>query len=525
METVIVPSDSLSPRLSPVSPLREVWAIAWPTVLTMTSYTVMQWFDKLMVGQVSPTALAAQSNGGLWSFTMLSFALGVLTVVNTYVSQNLGAGTPREGSKYAWASIWLGIIVWLVMMVPIGFALPTLFTHMPGHSPELVRLEVAYAQIMMFTSVFVLLGRGINQYFFGMHLPLIITLAAIVGNVVDLILNWILIFGDKGIPAWGIPGVPGMPALGLHGAAYSTAIGMVIELAIPMAIFLGPKMAAKYGTREEWRPRWKAMRDLLKIGWPAGMQWGNELVCWAIFMTLLVGQFGSDHMAASAIAMGYMHLSFMPAVGLSTATTSLVGKYIGAGKPDIANARALLCVKVAMVYMTICGALFVIFSRPLISMFISADVPPDEASRIIDVGIKVLICCAFFQTADSLGMVFSGALRGAGDTVWPGVITVVYAWVFIVAGGWAMTALFPGLESMGPWIASSFYIILFGVTMWLRFRSGRWRSIKLVDGAKASAAESAPMLGTPPDSRADTCIDDMAAGITQSREPVETIQR
>src|SRR5688500_13053258 len=84
------------------SPLREVWTIAWPTVLTMTSYTVMQFFDKLMVGQVGPVELAAQSNGGMLSFAFLSFALGVLTVVNTYVSQNLGAGTPENGPKYAW---------------------------------------------------------------------------------------------------------------------------------------------------------------------------------------------------------------------------------------------------------------------------------------------------------------------------------------------------------------------------------------------------------------------------------------
>ena len=107
------------PALANASPLREVWTIAWPTVLTMTSYTVMQWLDKLMVGQVGPTELAAQSNGGLWSFTVLSFALGVLTVVNTYVSQHLGAGTPRQGARYAWAALWLGLIVWLAVMVPI----------------------------------------------------------------------------------------------------------------------------------------------------------------------------------------------------------------------------------------------------------------------------------------------------------------------------------------------------------------------------------------------------------------------
>src|SRR5436190_1957626 len=105
--------SALQPQLQmmppAVSPLREVWTIAWPTVLAMTSYTIMQFTDQLMVGQVGPDELAAQSNGSMWSWTALSFALGILTVVNTFVSQNLGAGTPRNGPKYAWGAVWLGV--------------------------------------------------------------------------------------------------------------------------------------------------------------------------------------------------------------------------------------------------------------------------------------------------------------------------------------------------------------------------------------------------------------------------------
>ena len=104
--------------MNAVRPLREVWSIAWPTVLTMTSYTVMQFADKLMVAQVGPLELAAQGNGGIWAFTPIAFAFGILTVVNTYVSQNLGAGTPENGPKYAWAAIWLSVALWIGLMLP-----------------------------------------------------------------------------------------------------------------------------------------------------------------------------------------------------------------------------------------------------------------------------------------------------------------------------------------------------------------------------------------------------------------------
>ena len=134
--------------------LREVWTIAWPTVLTMTSYTVMQFVDKLMVAQIGPLELAAQGNGGIWSFTPIAFAFGVLTVVNTYVAQNLGAGRPREGPKYAWASFWLALLLWLVLLLPWAVCLPWVFglMHDPSvvaETDRLVRLESRYGQILL----------------------------------------------------------------------------------------------------------------------------------------------------------------------------------------------------------------------------------------------------------------------------------------------------------------------------------------------------------------------------------------
>lgn len=489
-----------SPSSAPLgqrSPLVEVWSLAWPTVIAMTSHTVMQFTDKLMVGQVGPTELAAQTSGGIWSFSLVAFALGILTVVNTFVSQNLGAGTSRNGPKYAWAAVWLACAIFLVVMLPYALALPWVFAHvLPAisheaapRSAELIAMETMYAQVLVFGSIFLMVGRGINQFFFGMHRPRVVTLAAIVGNIVNIFGNYVLIFGENGIPGWGIPGVPGMPALGLFGAAIATVFGSFVEFLIPAAIFLGPKLNRELATRAAWRPQWKPVKDLLRIGWPAAIQWGNELICWAIFMTVLVGGFGDMHLAACAIAFGYMSLSFMPAVGFSVAVNSIVGKYIGAGQPDIAVARTRLAVAVAMTYMTTCAVIFFVFRRELVGIFIDPANP--HAQQIIEIGAKIMICSALFQTVDAIGVIYSGALRGAGDTVWPGVVTMIYSWVFIIGGGYGIVYFFPEIESLGPWIAAGVYIILYGFTMGLRFRSGRWRSIKLLDhGPEPGAARS-----------------------------------
>jgi MATE family multidrug resistance protein len=481
----------------------------------MTSYTVMQFVDALMVGQVGTLEVAAQGNGGIWVFTAIAVALGFLTVVNTYVSQNLGAGRPEQGPPYAWAALWLSLAFWGIVLLPAAIALPWIFSHLhDAGDPEIVQLvtlQTGYGRILLFGAIFTLAGRAMHHYFFGLHRPRIITVSAFFGNGVNIVANYVLIFGSEGLPALGLPGVPGVPALGLNGAAIGTVIGSMAELAIPMAVFLGPRMNAELRTRATWRPAWGPARDLIRIGWPAAVQYGNEIICWALFMSVLVGRFGADHMTAGWIALRYMHLSFMPAVGFSVAVTSLVGRYIGAGEPDVAVHRARVGLMLAVGYMTTCAVVFFVFREPLVGAFVGGEATtPEQFARIVDIGAKLLICAAVFQTLDAVGIVYTGALRGAGDTVWPGVMTMIYSWTLIIGGGWYLIELAPALESVGPWIAAAAYIGVLGLTMAVRFESGRWRSIDLLGTDRDRAAGVAPIGPAPPASPADAAVQDIA---------------
>ncbi len=468
--------------MSAPSPIREVWSIAWPTVLTMMSYTVMQFVDAIMVSRVDAISVAAQGNGGVWSFTIISFLFGIVTMVNTYVSQNVGAGKPLEAAKYAWSGLWMSLFAWLLLLVPYGFVLPVIFRQMHAGEPRLIELEVAYAQVLLFGGVVTMCTKAIAQFFFGIQRPRVIAVAAITGNVVNCIGNYILIYGEAGIPSWGIPGVPGVPAMGVRGAAISTVIGTAVEGAIPLAIFLSARMNATYATRGTWRCDWRRIADVLRLGWPNALQFSSEIICWAIFMSYLVGLFGPLHLVAGWATLRYMHMAFMPAVGFSVATTSLVGKYIGAGQPDVAAHRARVGVIMAMAYMTTCGVLMAIFRERLLGVFTLGErTSPEDAAEIVRIGGAMMICAAVFQTFDALGIVYSGALRGAGDTIVPGVVTVALSWTVIVGGGWWLSHSMPQWSSLGPWVASAAYIIVLGFVMAARFESGRWRRIRLVE--------------------------------------------
>ncbi|MGD9691477.1 MAG: MATE family efflux transporter [Phycisphaerales bacterium] len=459
------------------TPLGEMLRIAAPVAATMASYTVAQFVDRLMVSRLEngDAAVAAQGNGSILSFVPISLLMGMMTVVNTFVAQNVGAKRPERAAAYPWAGLWICLFGWALLLAPLGIAMclmePGLTALLPGEaSPDVVRMQEEYSRILLVGSIITLSGRTFAQFFYGIHRPRVVMSAAIIGTIVNALANYALIYGN-----WGFP------RLEVAGAAYATLIGQVVELAIPMALFLSARLDREYGTRRAWRFDPRAAKDILRIGWPAAVMFTNEMACWAVFLPGYLGSLGVAHNSASWIGLSYMHVSFLPAMGLSIAVTALVGKRIGAGKPDEAAARAWLGVRVAMLYMGTCALIFVLFRGPLVELFIPETLAPERAAEILDIGKRVMIAIAIFQLFDAVGITMVGALRGAGDTTWPGIMTAVLSWSLIIGLGALLRWGFPEWGSMGPWSAAAAYIIAFALTMLWRFRRGAWRSIKLVD--------------------------------------------
>lgn len=512
------PSDAPPPSPAPPSPatqpvrfhtaLRELLVIAAPTIATMTSYTLMQFADKLMTSRIGPDPVyvGAQGNGGLASFVPIAIAMGFLTVINTYVAQNLGAGKPERGPAYAWTGLWMSLAYWLVLLLPLGLALPWVFElfrpdSLTGEAlASAVRRDTLageYGRILLLGGFFTMATRGIAQYFYGMHRPAVVLIASLAGNATNLFLNSLLIYGSTQ-PAWRDGAIDvalaqvnaftrpiaeslGMSPMGILGAAIATVVGTVVEFLIPLLLFVSRRYHREFKTRASWRFSPAHARDLFKIGWPGALMFGNEMICWAFFMVYLVGSFGPMHSTAGWIAHQWMTLSFMPTVGLSIAVTATVGKCLGANRPDLAAHRAWTGLALALGYMGTCGVLFIVLGREMIGLFIEPTTPAPDQTLLLSLGVKFLIATAAFQLFDAVAMILSGALRGAGDTVWPGVATVISSWTIIVLGGWAMTRYFPQLESVGPWIAAATYIFALSAAMLVRFLSGKWKSMKLLE--------------------------------------------
>ena len=478
--------------------LGEVLKIAWPASVSMLNSTLMRFVDALMVSFIGAIPFSAQYMASMTAFIPESFAVGVLMVVNTYVAQNLGAGRIHRCGEYAWAGLRLAV-VFCVLIAPLALLARPIFELLgqgpgSGKPPELIELEVMYFRYTVLAVFFTLTARPIEQFFYGIGRPRIVLVGSVVANVLNIFGAYALIFGSQAIAGhwhswfgWNVEFPFAWQGRGLEGAAIAMVGSWVVYFLILLYVFLSGPIHRRYQTRAATRIRWGDIKDLLRTGWPAGVQFLNDIAPWVI-MSALVTTFGWEHLTATSVAMRWMPLSFMPAVGIGVAATALVGKYLGAGRPDLARRRTRTALKVTLVYMGLCGLAFWIFREEMVRFFVTVlpaepgqmEQTAEMVEEIVRIGGWMMICAALFQLFDAVGITYISALRGAGDTLAPMIFVICTSWTLVVGGGYLAVKVLPQLGSLGPWIAGSLYVAVLGVLMAWRFESGAWRKIDLL---------------------------------------------
>ena len=443
--------------------------LAAPMIVTNISFTIMQFVDRLMVSRLGTNELAAILPAGVVSFLPGSFAIGVLTSVSTFTSQSFGRGENRECPKYCWQGIYMGLAYFAIVIAIMWPWSGWIFKAM-GHEGAIIEMEVVYLRIMLYSQMIAVLIHASSQFFMGVHRPVITMYAAIIGQLVNVGCNYVLIFGKFGFPQMGI-----------RGAAWGTFIGIVVGAGIRMWVFMGSGINEKFHSRSSLRPDPGKMKDLLKVGLPAGFGLMVNVSLWAMILLGLVGRFGKEAVAATSAVFSYINISVMPIVGIGTALTAAVGKSIGAGRNDIAKKQTSICLRIGLTYMGFVGLCFFVFRDNLMAMW-STD------SKVIDTGVKILICAAIFQVFDAATIIYNGSLRGAGDTVWIAAMSAIGAIVILGGGGWVILNYFEELGIIGPWIAATVNIIAVGIANRWRFKSGRWMEIDLFRQRPAGVA-------------------------------------
>jgi len=206
---------------------------------------------------------------------------------------------------------------------------------------------------------------------------------------------------------------------------------------------------------------------------------------WGVILLALVGRFGKEASAASSAVFACTSVSIMPVVGLQAALTAAAGKAIGAGRKEAAIKQTGICLKIALIYMGLVGLCFFIFRNGIMNAWASDDKAIEQ--KVIEIGAKLLVLAAVYQVFHAARTIYSGALRGAGDTVWLAIITALATVIILGLGGWFIVEFFPQLGAVGPWIAATLSIVAVGLANRYRFKTNRWMKIDLFKRQPLSA--------------------------------------
>jgi MATE family multidrug resistance protein len=437
--------------------VREVAILAYPVILTQLSMTAMGVVDSAMVGRLGASELAAVGFGGVWMWTIFCFFIGGASGVQTFVSQYHGAGRPERCGAWVWQGIWSMLPAALLAAVVLILVVRTLLAWL-APSAELQPLAASYMSIRALGSAGMCAAATFSAFFRGIgdtRTPLYVTLFA---NLLNVVLDYGLIFGHFGLPTWGVAG-----------AATATVIAEWIQAAIMLVVFLRPAIRTAYRTQPAPYCA-REQRRLLYTGAPIGGQWLLEMLSFAVFLTL-VARMGDTSMAASQAFISLLSLSFLQASGLAMAVATLVGRYIGSEDPAAVERSFRSAQKLVLILSGSVALLFV--AAPQLLMRIFTDDP-----EVLRLGGPLLLIGAVFQFFDAFAIVSDGALRGAGDTRFPFLVRFALAWGLFLPLGWLFGLHLEG-GLMGAWMGGLVYVVvLAGYLVW-RFRSGAWRAIRI----------------------------------------------
>ena len=455
MSTVVPLSEE--PRWEGV---REVMAMSGPIILSTLSYSLMGFVDRVMVGRVSESALAAVTSADIASYTLSTLFMGVVGIVATFAAQCYGRNEHADCSRYCWQGLWLSLsgVLFALALFPLSGPL----FHAMGHTAEVTRLELIFFRIRLIGYLFEGCMAAFTGFFQAVNRSGIPMITAIVGNLANLLLNYAFIFGHFGFPAMGIAG-----------SATATVLAMLLQSALLFGVFLSRPFHNKYATRATSAFDARRFRELVQVGVPAAMCMFLDVANWWIWISFIIGRFGTVQMAANTVALSFNQFCFMPVIGLHMGISAIVGQWIGRGDPDRAHARTRTTLKLAAIYMVGMGLVFATFGGVLAKAIFNPANPD-----IVPLAARLLVLAALFQAFDAANITYIGALRGAGDTRWMMWMTLLIAYGF----GLPLSCFLGfkmGLETYGAWIGATVYIIVLSGMLIGRFESGRWRRISI----------------------------------------------
>lgn len=445
---------------------KSILKMAWPLIVANSFWNLQITIDRILLGHYSTEALAATMTvmGIFWApMALLQQTAAYLT---TFIAQYFGAKRHEMIGPAVWQSIYVSVVggVLLLGMIPLA---EVLFDWV-GHAESVRGLEVEYFKSICHSGLPTALVAAASAYFTGLGNTKIIIGINCVGLVANAILSYLMIFGHFGFPAMGVAG-----------AGYATSIATWLSAFYGLFLVFRSADRQTYRLREGWSLNLDLMKRYIRFGLPSGLQWALEGLAFTIFL-VVIGRLsnGSAALAASGIVVTLMMLAVLPALGVAQAVSVLVGQHLGEKKPEEAAAASWSGFQVAIMYIMSVGVTFVAFPNFYLQWFYNPQ-DPTLWGQVQVIVPYLLMFVALFTAFDSMNLVFSFALKGAGDTKFVSLVALILPWPLMVLPTW----LFRDFEGAVYWAwgAASLFGITQALVFWRRFVGGRWKQMSVIN--------------------------------------------
>ena len=434
--------------------LRPMIGLAVPVILAEIGWTTMGLVDTLMVGPLGPAAIGAVGLGSIVFLAIGIFGMGLLLGLDTLVAQSYGAGRPDR------CQYWLRQGAYLALISAVPFSLLSLgvTATLPawGLNEAVLKLASPYLSVVTLSVTPLLLYAAFRRYLQAVNLVRPITFALLSANLVNVTVNWVLIYGKLGFPA-----------LGATGAAWATVFSRVYMAAVLiLAVRESRRGQARAGAGSQ-RVEWEAMRRLLALGVPAGLQILLEVGVFAA-ATALAGRLAPAALAAHQIAMNLWAFVFMIPLGLNAAGAVRVGQAVGRRDGDGGRLAGWAALALGAAFTASAAVVFLVAARPLIGAF-------SRDATVLAIGPSLLAIAGVCLVFDGTQGVSTGILRGLGETRIPMLANLTGHWLAGLPLGYA-ACFWWGWGVQGLWLGLAAGLTAVGTALlaaWHR-ASSRW---------------------------------------------------
>lgn len=452
--------------------------IAFPLILSMASFTVMQFVDRVFLARYSPEAIQASLPAGILAFTLMSFFHALAGYAGTFVAQYHGAGSRAGCGRSAAQGLWIGLactpLIWI--LIPAG----RWMLHVSGHPPLVLAEEKVYFDILMWGGGLQVLGSAFSAFFTGRGDTRTAMLAAVLGNAVNIVFDYLLIFGIRGFPRMGIAG-----------AAWATVMGAGVTVAFLAVRYFSRDLSREFGTRNLRLDR-LLMARIVRFGAPSAVHLVLDVGSFMVFV-MLTGRMGGVALASSNIALSINNVAFQPLLGLNMAVSILVGQYQGRRDSVTAERAGWTALKIGWLYMAVVAVSFLAIPGAYVRLFTGEGTGLDPRA-LCETARWLLIMMATWGLFDAVNIILSGALKGAGDTRFAMIYSVAMSWGLWIPGNlWIVRQLgrlqrqpdglpvwmYGGIVPIWLWMTA--FVLFLAIGFIWRFRSGRWKSIVLIE--------------------------------------------